>query len=190
MTSPPTDHWAIGVAGTLFFYRGSRLFVAFLFGIAAFLYRYKIPYDYRLLAGALALCLILSIFRPSHWMPFPVLNMLLVCPLIYITVFLGVSNISLPNLLRHGDYSYGIYLYGYPVQQAVFAFLPSVKILLVQAAISLIVVLVFAMVSWHAIEKPILRVRRKFSFVANQRLETETRVNRTKRFNVAIAQPE
>jgi hypothetical protein len=36
--------------------------------------------------------------------------------------------------------------------------------------ISVPAIVLFAMFSWHAIEKPILRVRKKFSFVARQRL--------------------
>jgi peptidoglycan/LPS O-acetylase OafA/YrhL len=107
-------------------------------------------------------------------MPFPVVNLLVAAPLVYITVFLGISNIPIPKFFRHGDYSYEIYLYGYPVQQAVFALFP-VKSIPIQIILSLLVILMFAMLSWHAVEKPILRIRKKFSFIARQRLEEDSK---------------
>jgi peptidoglycan/LPS O-acetylase OafA/YrhL len=92
-------------------------------------------------------------------------------PLVYIVVFLGVSKLPPLPLFHRGDYSYGIYLYGFPIMQAMRGWFPSAgtnPILL--WVMSVPTIMLFAAFSWHAIEKPILRLRKKFSFVARQRL--------------------
>lgn len=45
--------------------------------------------------------------------------------LVYCTLFVGVQAFPLFDKIATGDYSYGIYLYGFPVQQTVMHFIPS-----------------------------------------------------------------
>ncbi|MGU3665095.1 acyltransferase family protein [Methylobacterium sp. A49B] len=154
--------------------KASRLYVAFLLGIAAYLYRYRLPYDLRLIgvavlavgaAGALDLTAVTAV--PV----FPFLNLVVLPALVYLTVCLGVTDLWVPTLLRRGDYSYGIYLYGWPIQQALVALVP-VRATTGQVLLALPCILLFAMVSWHLIERPILGLRRRFSFVAARRFES------------------
>jgi len=64
---------------------------------------------------------------------------------------------------RLGDYSYGIYIYAFPLQGAVIWFFgpmtPGMNI-----AISLPITLLFAVLSWHLVEAPALRLQRPASF--------------------------
>ena len=62
---------------------------------------------------------------------------------------------------RFGDYSYGIYLWGFPIQQSVSASIGAATHPWVNFAISLPIVIVLAMISWHLIEKPALRLKRR-----------------------------
>lgn len=59
---------------------------------------------------------------------------------------------------RFGDYSYGLYLWGFPVQQVVAHHLPTLAPL-ANAAISLPLATVMAVLSWHFIEKPALTLK-------------------------------
>jgi peptidoglycan/LPS O-acetylase OafA/YrhL len=59
---------------------------------------------------------------------------------------------------RFGDYSYGLYLWGYPAQQAVAALHPKLPFL-ANAACGFVLALLLAMASWHAVEKPALRLK-------------------------------
>ncbi|KTT74664.1 acyltransferase family protein [Sphingomonas endophytica] len=55
-----------------------------------------------------------------------------------------------------GDYSYGLYLYGWPVTQTIVATLPGIGVgPLIVLAVP--ITAVFAMASWHGIERPVLR---------------------------------
>jgi len=59
---------------------------------------------------------------------------------------------------RFGDYSYGIYLWGFPMQQVVAHFLPT-TLPVTNAAISLPLAIVMAVVSWHLVEKPVIALK-------------------------------
>ena len=62
---------------------------------------------------------------------------------------------------RLGDYSYGTYIYAFPVQQSLMALRPGMGPGELFAA-SLVVTLVLAVVSWHVVEHPALGfVRRR-----------------------------
>ena len=70
---------------------------------------------------------------------------------------------------RLGDYSYGIYIYAFPVQQSVTALFPGISVggLLL---ISLLITFAFAALSWHLIEKPSLELKTRVSGGCNTRL--------------------
>ena len=162
---------AIVVSSHVLVNRGSRLFVCFTLGIAAYLYRDKIPYSLPLLLASVLICLVISALDAGHY-AFPPITLLTAFPLTYIMAYLGVSKLPQLPFFHRGDYSYGIYLYGWPVMQAIRSLLPASigghAILLWILAVAPITL--FSAFSWHVIEKPILRMRKKFSFVARQRL--------------------
>ena len=60
---------------------------------------------------------------------------------------------------RLGDYSYGIYIYAFPVQQAVAASFPGISPLQM-SLLAFPIVLLLSIASWYAIEKPMLAFKR------------------------------
>lgn len=60
---------------------------------------------------------------------------------------------------RLGDYSYGTYIYGFPVQQTIVALLPSVSPLDLMA-LSLPAAILLGALSWHLVERPALNLRK------------------------------
>lgn len=98
------------------------------------------------------------------------MHKLLYIPLVtYLMAFIGVSQIPKLPLFRRGDYSYGIYLYGFPIQQAIaVSFLPYHLSAGIFFILSVAVLLPVAMLSWHCVEKPMLRLRKNFSFTAHK----------------------
>jgi peptidoglycan/LPS O-acetylase OafA/YrhL len=59
---------------------------------------------------------------------------------------------------RIGDYSYGTYIYGYPVQVAIFYYFGSSLSLWSHLVTSLACILVLACASWHLLERRALRI--------------------------------
>ena len=61
---------------------------------------------------------------------------------------------------RLGDYSYGLYIYAFPVQQSLVARFPELTpgpLFLAAFAVTL----VLAILSWHLIENPALGIKRR-----------------------------
>ncbi|WP_201839013.1 acyltransferase family protein [Microvirga zambiensis] len=77
----------------------------------------------------------------------------------YLIAYLGTTApINLGNAARFGDLSYGTYLYGWPVQQLVRAWLGEGAQWWEIFAVSLPAALALGFVSWHLVEKPALRL--------------------------------
>ncbi len=154
----------------LFSSHQARLILSFLLGVLTFVWRRHIPYSRLLLAASLAVCAAVALLGPGGDLGYPLVNLLTVAPLVYLTAYLGVSKLPTPRLLRRGDYSYGIYLYGFPIQQVAMALFPSVQNQFGQFALAIPPIILFAAFSWHCVEKPVLRLRKRFSFVSRVRL--------------------
>src|SRR5262249_53687635 len=89
---------------------GPTLVYYFVAGVLMFLWRDKIVFHEVLFFIAAALCYFLMM-SPKMVFVYPVL-------LTYITVFIGLFPFPRFSLIKSGDYSYGIYLYGFPVTQS------------------------------------------------------------------------
>ena len=78
----------------------------------------------------------------------------------YIILFISLHPaITLPSMDRWGDYSYGVYIYAFPVQQLVVKYLSTspLEVLLYTTLFTL----PLAILSWYFIEKPALRLKGK-----------------------------
>ena len=76
-------------------------------------------------------------------------------PCIFLTFGLA-SSIAARALARLGDYSYGVYIYAFPVQQSTLYLLPSLP-MTAYVLLSLTLTFALAAASWHFIENPALR---------------------------------
>lgn len=142
--------------------RGNKLYIYFMLGSLFYLFRYSIPFHKGLLFASVVVCGIGAFMDLSHTPSG--LRLIAFSPfLVYIIVAVGLVEIPRLPLYGRGDYSYGIYLYGFPLQQALVAIFPWMSSPLVHFLFSIIIVTCVAMMSWHYIEKPILNLRRKFS---------------------------
>lgn len=75
-----------------------------------------------------------------------------------LTLWIGTKSWPvLRNAGRFGDLSYGVYIYAWPMQQLVIAYMPKGSSYFALLAVSLAVVLLMAWGSWRYVEKPALR---------------------------------
>lgn len=106
---------------------------------------------------ALFLAFLVALIPPSSAV---VSELALFVLLPYCTLSLAMSNQRvLSRAGRFGDFSYGLYLYGFLVQQSVNHFTHNTLSALQNALISLPIALVLAALSWHYIEKPMLALK-------------------------------
>jgi peptidoglycan/LPS O-acetylase OafA/YrhL len=81
------------------------------------------------------------------------LIVLLAGPITYMTIYLGLLNPSRNFLITSGDYSYGMYIYGLPLQQALWAGLPFARSEVGNLILALPLTFLLSFLSWHLVEK-------------------------------------
>ena len=136
----------------------AKFFFYFVVGSLAYLLRYHIPFHWTFLVAAFVGSSVL-LGRPG-W------EILGALPLVYCTVFAGLVRLPMLRLFSHGDYSYGIYLFAYPIQQLV-ASVPWTRVWYLNILIALPITVLVAALSWHWIEKPFLSLKRSIRLPAN-----------------------
>lgn len=128
------------------------LIYAFVTGVVAFHWRDKIPVDGRLavLAAVVAYAL--------HGLPEVIFLVLFAH--VYLMIWLGMQTFPRIGWLQTGDYSYGLYLYAFPVQQTLVALVPLAREWYWNFLLTVPITLVIAMLSWRFVEKPALALKR------------------------------
>lgn len=130
----------------------NTLLLSFLIGVASFFCRDRIPLRFSLLLLSLAVAFIGM--YDGRW------QYLGVIPLAYTTIYIGLTNFSQTLITAAGDYSYGVYLYGYPVQQTFAYLFPHNRIWELNFVVSLAVSMMLAALSWHFVESRVLAHRK------------------------------
>lgn len=127
-----------------------RFSACFWLGMAAWRFRDMVPIDWRL-GGALALIAALAVGTPAS-------DALIYLAEVYgaLVIALGASPIALTEI--QFDLSYGLYLYGYPVEQAMVRYLPDISAPVLAAA-ALVATAVIAAASWRYVERPAIRAK-------------------------------
>ena len=131
---------------------GSTIVMAFVAGLLLFRYREKIMWSGVLCLAMAAISILLPILVPKGMRFAPV-------PIAYVTVYLGLLNPQRNRIILSGDYSYGVFLYGFPIQQAVYSLGPQVHEWYYNMLITVPLTVAFAAFSWWFIEKPVLSQR-------------------------------
>ncbi|MCQ4313479.1 acyltransferase [Pseudomonas stutzeri] len=133
--------------------KSTRLGMFFFFGSALYLYRKILPWNWKVALALLALSLLSA--KTELWLYFHVLT------LPYLTIYL--AHLKIPRLSgfgKYGDFSYGIYIFSFPIQQLLMHWFSSQLSLPAFMAISLSASIAIAALSWHLIESPALRLKR------------------------------
>ncbi len=131
--------------------------LAFLAGVLFYCYRDRIVLSWPLLIVAVLGLLAVGVAAPGS-RALPLVEPLLVGYVLFFIAYLPMG--SLQHVARHGDISYGLYLYAYPVQQLLIkAFQPRLNTLSLFLTATAVTTL-FAAASWQFVEKPFLRLKR------------------------------
>jgi peptidoglycan/LPS O-acetylase OafA/YrhL len=123
--------------------------ISFLVGVLFYFYASKIKWSFALFGISVAVMYLL--FRLPNG------DLLVALPATYVTVFLGVANPARNQVVLSGDYSYGIYLYGFPLQQAFAHLWPGLNL---ASAAAIVMTVGFAAFSWWFVERPALAARK------------------------------
>ncbi|MFC5929191.1 acyltransferase family protein [Cryobacterium melibiosiphilum] len=127
----------------------------FFAGVVLYLFRQRMPSSAPLAliaAGMVLLLLALGFFKP-----------LAAFPLAYLLLYLGAV-LPLHRIGARNDISYGLYVYGFPVQQLLLLATQSLTEnpmpVAVFATLSVVATIPFALASWFLVERPALTLKR------------------------------
>jgi peptidoglycan/LPS O-acetylase OafA/YrhL len=130
----------------------SRFGLMFAAGALVWLWQDRLPVGRRWATGALAIVVGSLIVLPEY-------RAVAALPLAYLAIYAGAA-LRAPRWRLRNDLSYGVYIYGFPVQQII-ALAGGVRWGVgAYAALSVISTLPLAAASWWWIEKPALRWKR------------------------------
>jgi peptidoglycan/LPS O-acetylase OafA/YrhL len=129
---------------------GLLVSVCFMWGLCLYRFRDKVPWGPGLTWLALAAS-IGAMMLPNGKYIGPL-------PVAYFTCSLGLMNPPRNRWLLGGDYSYGLYIFGYPVQQAVASY-PELRIWWLNVLIALPCTMAIAVASWWWVESRALALR-------------------------------
>jgi peptidoglycan/LPS O-acetylase OafA/YrhL len=130
---------------------GVILVESYLAGVVLFVFSDKLRYDWRLFTLSFIVTIVLLLIHRDYLVSFPAA---------YMTVYLGLLNPRRNKILLSGDYSYGIYLYGFPIQQAVACLNGVHRSWYLDMVYVLPLTVTVASASWWLIEKSALSLRK------------------------------
>ena len=146
------------------FIRGILLVGCFLAGITLYRWRDRLPWSRNL---AIASGIVTAVLM---WLP-PYGDFFISFPSAYLTVYLGLLNPRRNRLLLSGDYSYGMYLYGYPIQQAFTALGAWTHSWWLNLAVTWPLAFALAAFSWWFVEKPAMWFKKPLTSLENNALK-------------------
>ena len=139
-----------GILYTLYYL--CHFYIFFGGGSCYYIFRKHIILDYRLFFIFSILILIVST-TPLFYLAIAVFGSYLIFYLSFIVIP------SLNNFARYGDFSYGMYIYAFPVQQTISFLFASNRHWLFNISLATPIILLCAACSWHLIEKKALSLK-------------------------------
>jgi peptidoglycan/LPS O-acetylase OafA/YrhL len=124
----------------------------FLAGSLLYLYADRVRIDWRLGVLALALAPVATELHAMQYLGAPLVA--------YACLWLGIV-LPCDRIGRRNDFSYGIYIYAFPIQQLLVLLGVNDAGLAVYTLIGIVATLPLAAASWFAIERPALALKRK-----------------------------
>jgi len=142
VVGPPTFEPAVS---------GRILMFCFMAGLTLFQWRDRVPWSPALFLVCAIVSMVLLVIPGGDY--------LIAFPVAYVTIYLGLLNPVRRRTLVGGDYSYGLYVYGWPMQQMVASLGPAWHEWYWNLSASLPLAAIVAFGSWWLVEKPARRLR-------------------------------
>jgi peptidoglycan/LPS O-acetylase OafA/YrhL len=133
-----------------------EMFIFFSAGMVIYLYRFEIKLN-SLVAFFSIVFIIITLFTGGFPQAFSIFGAYLIMMIAFSQKF------KFANFSKHGDFSYGIYIYAFPVQQTICYYFNNTMTPFLNFIIAFPITLLFAILSWKLIEKNALSLK-KYSF--------------------------
>jgi peptidoglycan/LPS O-acetylase OafA/YrhL len=130
--------------------------IFFMIGTILNLFREKISYKFSYFLFMLIIWFGLGYIGITNSITIKVLSFF---ALPYIIIYLANLKGSINDFGKFGDFSYGIYIYAYPVQQTIIHFIGTDISISKLFVMSMLIVLPISILSWHLVEKKAMKYK-------------------------------
>ncbi len=137
-----------------------RLFSVFFVGAMFYVWKDSIKLSYKWFIIFAVLLVVSSIHKDVFF----IVYYLVLAYIIFFLAYVPSGFIRKFNYL--GDYSYGLYIYAFPVQQSLLAIYPNISIFNM-VLVSFTITLILSILSWHLVEKKFLKMKNNYKFIEN-----------------------
>lgn len=128
------------------------------FFLGAFIYAYR---EYIVVRNGYALLALIAVMAAPYIRILHLSYIVFVLATSYLVLYVAFLDIDLSKYTKKiGDVSYGMYIYAFPVQQAVVHFHGGKVGVMRLALISLAITFIFSYLSWHLVEKRMLMLKK------------------------------
>ena len=137
---------------------GGKLVLFFTAGMLLYIYKHRFLVDYRISLLLIISCFCVYgtwFFQPLFYLALP-----------YTALVLGASSVF-KKIKLPGDYSYGIYIYGFLIQQVLANLFPGLNSYY-SLLLTLPIVIPLGILSWHLIEYPAIEYGKKLQLFRQQ----------------------
>ena len=133
----------------------SSLILYFLAGMLLTLYRDVIPYSRPIFLVCLGALLFCALGLGHLEVGLPIFGSYVLLCLAF------MRRLRLQHFARYGDFSYGLYLYAFPIQQLLVLYYGRHLTILTLFGAAFFLTLCVAVLSWYMVERPCLRLKRR-----------------------------
>lgn len=153
-----TKYWALETQDIIIFYGmdlKTIIYIGVYFWAGAFLYHFNFKKYFSFETFVISVLLLIFVFQWGNiysWLSYFLIP--------FMVLSFGFSTSKYLKIFDKADYSYGLYIYAFPVQQTFVYIYPSGSIY-IHLLLAFIITMILATFSWHFIEKPSLKFKPK-----------------------------
>lgn len=153
-----TKYWALETKDVIIFYGmdlKTILYTGVYFWAGAFLYHFNFKKYFSFETFTISFLVLIFVFQWGNiysWLSYILIP--------FVVLSFGFSTSKYLEIFNKADYSYGLYIYAFPVQQTMVYLYPTLSIYF-HLIIGFIITIILASISWHFIEKPFLQLKPK-----------------------------
>lgn len=153
-----TKYWALETKDVFIFYGmdlKTIVYTGVYFWAGAFLYHFNFKKYFSFETFVISFLLLIFLFQWGNlysWLSYFLIP--------FVVLSFGFSSSKYLDMFNKADYSYGFYIYAFPVQQTLVYLYPKLSIYF-HLTIGFVITIILAALSWHFIEKPALKLKPK-----------------------------
>lgn len=136
--------------------------IYFVLGMLAYIYRNSLKYNWRGVLFAFGAWMGMYFIADAGYLPLAAITWVRYFSVTYLVLYFAFQKGVFNHFGKMGDYSYGIYIYAFPIQQSIVAILGKEIPMYQHVLLAFALILPLSWFSWQYVEKPAIKLKKVF----------------------------